>query len=246
MQALDLMIPTVLIVILLPSRNIFANGKPKKFDYYTLAMQWPGTVCKLNQCPDYWTIHGLWPSVNKGPYAIDCGGILQPENIQDIKHELNHLWPNLIHKNNFAFWTGQWKKHGSCTENNPNKYFRDAIELARRYNIKEIFDENDMDANKPLQIVNIRNAMRARTGHNSKVKLCEGKVWEIHICYDKGLVNVINCYGNQQQQLLQQPQPLIQDNEEECPIFSNGQTRISFIAPILQLILILLCQQLFF
>lgn len=33
--------------------------------------------------------------------------------------------------------TGQWKKHGSCTENNPNKYFRDAIELARRYNIKE-------------------------------------------------------------------------------------------------------------
>lgn len=28
-------------------RDIFVDGTPKDFDYYTLAMQWPGTVCKL-------------------------------------------------------------------------------------------------------------------------------------------------------------------------------------------------------
>lgn len=26
-------------------RDIFVDGTPKHFDYYTLAMQWPGTVC---------------------------------------------------------------------------------------------------------------------------------------------------------------------------------------------------------
>lgn len=74
----------------------------------------------------------------------------------------------------------------------------------------------------------------------------QGKVREIRICYDKNTFNVIDCNGNQQQQLLQQPQPLIQDNEEQCPIFSNGQTQISFIAPVLQMILIPLFQQLIF
>lgn len=253
MQALDLKIPTILIVILLPSRDIFVDGTPKHFDYYTLAMQWPGTVCKLEpaNCPNFWTIHGLWPSVSAGDDPVNCEGQLSSKSIaQDTKKELNSLWPDLIHGNNFAFWKGQWRKHGSCAADlfnyNANEYFRKAIELAKRYNIKKIFDDNKMDANSQLKIGTIRDAIYAATQHHSKVVPCKGKVREIRICYDKNTFNVIDCNGNQQQQLLQQPQPLIQDNEEQCPIFSNGQTQISFIAPVLQMILIPLFQQLIF
>lgn len=254
MQALDLTIPTILIVILLPSRDIFVDGTPKDFDYYTLAMQWPGTVCKLEpaKCPKFWTIHGLWPSVSAGDYPVDCEGQLSSKSIaQDTKKELNSLWPDLIHGDNFAFWKGQWRRHGSCAaeyNNNANEYFRKAIDLAKRYNIKKIFDDNKMDANSQLKIGTIRDAMYKATQHTSKVIFneCQTRVKEIRICYDKITFNVINCNGNQQQHLLQQPQPLIQDNEGQCPIFSNGQTQISFIAPVLQLILIPLLQQLFF
>lgn len=253
MQALDLKIPTILIVILLPSRDIFIDGIPKNFDYYTLAMQWPGTVCKQGQCPNFWTIHGLWPSVYDGYGPVYCADDLSQNDItQDTKIKLNHLWPNLLYPSNFDFWKGQWKKHGSCAahmfNNNADEYFRKAIDLARRYDIKQIFDNKTMDANSKLEIGTIRDAMHEATQHTSKVifNKCQTKVKEIHICYHKITFDVINCKWNQQQQLLQQPQPLIQDNEGNCPIFSNGQTQISFIAPVLQLILIPLFQQLFF
>lgn len=251
MQALDLKIPTILIVILLPSRDIFIDGTPKHFDYYTLAMQWPGTVCNQVQCPNFWTIHGLWPSVYAGNKPFFCADELSQNDItQDTKNELNHLWPDLRHQRNFDFWKQQWKKHGSCAADmfnyNADEYFRNAIELARRYDIKQIFDDKMMDANSKLQIGTIRNTMYEATQHTSEVifNKCQTKVEEIRICYHKITFDVINCNGNQQQQLL--PQPLIQDNEGKCPIFSNGQTQISFIAPVLQLILIPLFQQLFF
>lgn len=79
------------------------------------------------------------------------------------------------------------------------------------------------------------------------------RLFEIEICFDKNF-NVIHCKDystvyppvqpNQQQ--LQQPQPLIQANEDQCQFLSNGQTQINFIAPVLQLMIILLTQPLIF
>lgn len=81
------------------------------------------------------------------------------------------------------------------------------------------------------------------------------ELFEIEICFDKNNFNVIHCkdysawYPHVQQpnqQQLQQPQPLIQANEDQCQLLSNGQTQINFIAPVLQPIIILLTQLLFF
>lgn len=257
MQALDLNIPTILIVILLPSRDICVDGHPKPFDYYTLAMQWPGTVCKQAPCPDHWTIHGLWPSKNHGFGPSDCGGQLHVNDVANI-NGLDEMWPDLKNKQNFDFWKVQWKKHGSCAKNifnHANTYFTKAVELAGRYDIKRILENNQMYPNSQnrFQIWKIRDAIYAETEHHSKVKTCENRLFEIEICFDKNF-NVIHCKDystvyplvqpNQQQ--LQQPQPLIQANEGQCQFLSNGQTQINFIAPVLQLMIILLTQPLIF
>lgn len=79
----------------------------------------------------------------------------------------------------------------------------------------------------------------------------QGNLYEIEICFDKENFNVIDCKDladypkvqpNQQQLQQPQPQPLIQANEGQCQFLSNGQTQINFIAPVLQLMIILLTQ----
>lgn len=263
MQALDLKIPTILIVILLPSRDIFVNGEPipKQFDYFTLAMQWPGTVCELElvaHCPNYWTIHGLWPSKYDGFGPLNCNGELLETDVEGINN-LKEMWPDLVNEKNFDFWKTQWKRHGSCAANmfKANDYFSRAVDLAGRFNIRTILENNQLNLGNRYEIWKIRDALFAVTGHHSKVKVkkCTKKLFEIEICFDKNNFNVIHCkddsalYPHVQQpnqQQLQQPQPLIQTNEDQCQLLSNGQTQINFIAPVLQPIIILLTQLLFF
>lgn len=51
---------------------------PPAITHYIFALQWPLSICQSKWCkgdgfkpPNYFTIHGLWPSTNKGPLQ-DC------------------------------------------------------------------------------------------------------------------------------------------------------------------------------
>jgi ribonuclease T2 len=80
----------------------FENPKNKDFDYFLLALSWPGSICRsLHPChipagqTDNFTMHGLWPDNFDGSYPQDCdspAGKFDPAQIQSLLPDLNKYW----------------------------------------------------------------------------------------------------------------------------------------------------------
>ena len=67
---------------------------------------------------DRWTVHGIWPSVKKGPLGpFNCNNSIHfdPKSLDPIKERLNIQWTD-VHKNaqKDDFWRHEWTKHGTC------------------------------------------------------------------------------------------------------------------------------------
>ncbi|KAK4440941.1 Ribonuclease 2 [Sesamum alatum] len=83
--------------------------KQREFDYFKLALQWPGTIChKTRHCcssngccrgsnaPTGFTIHGLWPDYNDGTWPACCTGKrFDVKEISTLLGDLNKYWPSL-------------------------------------------------------------------------------------------------------------------------------------------------------
>ncbi|WVZ16416.1 hypothetical protein V8G54_009398 [Vigna mungo] len=81
----------------------------REFDYFMLALQWPGTYCQrtssccpTNGCcrgsdsPKIFTIHGLWPDYNDGSWPSCCSGASFNQNeISTLTNALEQYWPSL-------------------------------------------------------------------------------------------------------------------------------------------------------
>lgn len=102
-----------LVILLLGSRYLEAN-EAKQFDYFTLALQWPISYCKihsdrcnLDSMPEVWTIHGLWPSnESKQNRPVCCNNNFDAQQIpQNARKSLKLIWPNLnTDENDTKFW----------------------------------------------------------------------------------------------------------------------------------------------
>ncbi|XP_052710342.1 ribonuclease Oy-like [Crassostrea angulata] len=200
-----------LVLLLLGSRYLEAN-EAKQFDYFTLALQWPISYCKihsdrcnLDRMPEVWTIHGLWPSnESKQNRPVCCNNNFDAQQIpQNVRESLKLIWPNLnTDENDTKFWAQQWWKHGSCASKvngveNISNYFSKAIELARTYNITEILKNSGITTGKCYLIENVQCAMMNRTGKTAKISwtnasCAPGWLSEIWICFDKTF-DVIDC-----------------------------------------------------
>ena len=95
------------------------------YEYYTFAMEVPGTVCKYKKCqasmmgslgPNTLNLHGLWPDTadaSKRPF--DCQADLYDESQLDatLKQEMDKTWVGL-YNSTFWFRYHEWGKHGTC------------------------------------------------------------------------------------------------------------------------------------
>lgn len=183
----------------------------EKFDFFTFSLQWPVTFCRVNKArckmssmPNFWTIHGLWPSNFTGANPRKCSDFFDVSHIpKDVITEMNEKWPNLIkNEPNEKFWSTQWKVHGSCAKSvqgvqNISQYFTKAVKLAEMYNIKEILRSRNVTEGKNYTISSIQDAMKRNTTRLSiitwsKSKCARNWLFEIRICFDKQF-GVINC-----------------------------------------------------
>ncbi|KAK9281500.1 hypothetical protein L1049_004403 [Liquidambar formosana] len=92
-------------------RGVGAGGGvgQREFDYFALALQWPGTFCQRtryccssNACcrgsnaPAEFTIHGLWPDYNDGTWPACCTGpSFNIKKISTLRDTLEKYWPSL-------------------------------------------------------------------------------------------------------------------------------------------------------
>ncbi|WVZ67844.1 hypothetical protein U9M48_016872 [Paspalum notatum var. saurae] len=177
--------------LLAPSASASSPGGSRKrrwagFDYYVLALQWPGTICReTSTCCDtngccrstplkWFTIHGLWPQYNYGGWPSCC----RPArfNINKVPASQTFLGMRYLNVDAntrevlavlvlwFFFYLLWWKgsileTHGTCAYpeiQDEYDYFSTALYLYSKYNVT-----------KALRKANIRptNGRKYAVGH---------------------------------------------------------------------------------
>ena len=108
----------------------------KKFHHFMFVHSWQATECmkwmtsgKNRKCiigaAIGWTIHGLWPSLDKqlGPYDCDKNDRFNPNALRSLLPELEVKWPTVkdehIQRDEYSFLRYQWSRHGTCARQLP-------------------------------------------------------------------------------------------------------------------------------
>ncbi|XP_073223957.1 uncharacterized protein [Cicer arietinum] len=162
------------------------------FHHYKLAQQWPPTICRINptwrcisQIPNFFTVHGLWPSNQYWPHPSRCSSseIFVLSDIQNIGLNLNLAWPNLF-GNDGRFWEDEWDKHGVCSTFIPMDYFQHTMTLWFKYNITNMLVEDGVTPGAWYTRQQIMRAIEKKTQASPDI-VCRGQhLQEIHVCLD--------------------------------------------------------------
>ncbi|PIA63854.1 hypothetical protein AQUCO_00201286v1 [Aquilegia coerulea] len=183
----------------------------KEFDYFLLALLWPGTLCQgTNHCcsanaccrsnaTSMFTIHGLWVNYNDGTWPACCnnGSNFDIKKITPLLGGLQIYWPSLscnlestCDGGKGLFWAHEWEKHGTCATPviwDEYTYFLTTLNIYFKYNITKILiEEGYIPSNSekyPLGgiVSAIQNAVRA-----TPLLVCsDGAVQELRLCFCK-------------------------------------------------------------
>lgn len=94
------------------------------FDYYLLNLSWSPEFCYSHpnavECGQHrtFTLHGLWPQNNTGPYIKNCSHAPGPRDAAAY----SDIYPNP------GLLRHEWKTHGTCSGLTPDAFF----DLARK------------------------------------------------------------------------------------------------------------------
>ncbi|GMY33704.1 ribonuclease 2 [Fagus crenata] len=186
------------------------NGQ-REFDYFALALQWPGTVCQRtrhccssNACcrrsnaPTEFTIHGLWPDYNDGTWPACCSkSNFDEKKISTLHDALEKYWPSLscgssstCHGTKGPFWAHEWEKHGTCSFpviQDEYSYFLTVLNVYFKYNVTQVLEAAGYIPSNtekyPLGgiVSAIENAF-----HTTPLLVCsKGSVEELRLCFYK-------------------------------------------------------------
>ncbi|KAL6840044.1 hypothetical protein ACP4OV_029854 [Aristida adscensionis] len=113
-----------LVAASLPGRGLARaplDTRPQReFDYFALALQWPGTICAAtrhccanNGCCrskplETFTIHGLWPDYEDGTWPSCCRHTsFEMDKILPLKEKLDKYWPSLYCSSSSTCFSGK-------------------------------------------------------------------------------------------------------------------------------------------
>ncbi|CAL2279990.1 unnamed protein product [Prunus armeniaca] len=183
----------------------------REFDYFNLALQWPGTFCQRtryccssNACcrgansPTVFTIHGLWPDYNDGTWPACCTQkSFDEKEISTLHDALEKYWPSLscgrpssCHGGKGSFWGHEWEKHGTCSSpvaRDEYSYFLTTLNVYFKYNVTKVLNEAGYVPSNtekyPLGgiVSAIQNAFRT----TPKLLCKKGALEELHLCFYK-------------------------------------------------------------
>ncbi|GJN10930.1 hypothetical protein PR202_ga29078 [Eleusine coracana subsp. coracana] len=205
------------------------------FSSVVASLQWPGSYCDTradrccypgNQKPaaDF-TIHGLWPN-----YADCRRGLVTPDAttrcwpdycnatdplntslIKDLEGDLLRNWGTLScrHRNATAFWSHEWRRHGTCSGMDQHAYFRAALDFKARFNLTHILADAGVapSTNQTYLLSSIEDAVTKATGSAPSVECNRNGRDEMQ------LYQVFQCVGRDGKSPVHCPRRL----ESRCP-----------------------------
>ena len=89
------------------------------FDYYLLNLSWSPEFCYSHpnaaECAQHraFTLHGLWPQKNAGPYLENCSNASGPQD----PSAYSDIYPDT------GLLRHEWKTHGTCSGLAPDAFF---------------------------------------------------------------------------------------------------------------------------
>ncbi|XP_065661779.1 ribonuclease Oy [Hydra vulgaris] len=159
-----------------------------EWDYFMLVTEWPQSSCEYvnathqhHTCiiPDAvngWTIHGLWPSVEKGEQPFFCEPWkFDEDKVKDLEGNLELYWPNIfVETTPQSFWKHEYEKHGTCASSvkgfeTEHDYFQKALELREKFDIMRVLSESKIvpSTDSSYQFSDIEEALKS--GYSAKV-----------------------------------------------------------------------------
>ncbi|CAL5386157.1 unnamed protein product [Camellia sinensis] len=173
------------------SGGVVEAKKQREFDYFALALQWPGTVCQRytshccssNACCRG---NGLWPDYNDGTWPSCCtGSNFDIKEISTLLSALETYWPSL----SCSLASTCHEKHGTCSFpviRDEYDYFLTTLNVYFKYNVTVLNEAGYIPSNAekyPLGgiITAIQNAF-----HATPLLVCSnGAVEELRLCFYK-------------------------------------------------------------
>uniref|UniRef100_A0A0D9V902 Uncharacterized protein n=1 Tax=Leersia perrieri TaxID=77586 RepID=A0A0D9V902_9ORYZ len=187
---------------LLPPAASAAGGVGRKrrwagFDYYVLALQWPGTVCRQtsnccssNGCcrshpPKFFTIHGLWPQYSYGGWPSCCRPTTFNSNkISRLKTILEEYWPSLYCGSFSTCFSG---KTQFWAHEDEYDYFSTALYLYGKYNVTKALRKAHIypRGGRKYLVGHIVSAIEFSFGAMPSIVCKNGSVQELRLCFHK-------------------------------------------------------------
>ncbi|KAL6614008.1 hypothetical protein ACP70R_036278 [Stipagrostis hirtigluma subsp. patula] len=187
--------------------------KPQReFDYFALALQWPGTICSStrhccakNGCCrskplETFTIHGLWPDYDDGTWPSCCRHTnFEMDKILPLKEKLDKYWPSLYCSSSSTcfsgkgpFWAHEWEKHGTCSApvvQDELQYFSTALDLYFKYDVMEMLASGGIQISngKEYALSDVIDAIKNAFGGLPQIVCKKGSIEELRLCFDKDL-----------------------------------------------------------
>jgi ribonuclease T2 len=160
------------------------------FDYYLLNLSWSPEFCYSHpaaaECAQHraFTLHGLWPQNNSGPYLENCTnapGPLDPAQFSDIYPD-----PGLLRH--------EWKTHGTCSGLSADAFFNLARQAERSVVVPtELTSLDHQTSMPPAQILDLfakanpsfpRESLALSCGNNflTAIEVCMSKTLQPTAC----------------------------------------------------------------
>ncbi|KAJ3708216.1 hypothetical protein LUZ61_011921 [Rhynchospora tenuis] len=199
---------SLILSISFSSSSVWASQR--EFDYFLLALQWPGTICaKTKHCCSnngccrsepitYFTIHGLWADYDDGTWPSCCTHAgFDINKVESLMPELQKYWPSLYcssSKRCFGgkgpIWAHEWEKHGTCSYpviQDEYDYFATTLNLYTKYNVTRILENADIDAENSAKYLlgDVVSAIKNEFGATPLLVCKHGSVEELRICFNK-------------------------------------------------------------
>ena len=170
-----------------------ADGKAGDFDFYVVSLSWSPSYCASNgaraapeQCdavkPFAFILHGLWPQYERG-YPDNCRTDFSLRIPRSVADGMNDLMPS----DDLVFH--EWRKHGTCSGDDPQAYFAKARRAMNAIRIPPAFASPDHARTAtPVEIERAFISSNIGLPANGIAVTCRsGALDEVRICMTKDL-----------------------------------------------------------
>ena len=170
--------------------TILDRNTNQPFDYYLLNLSWSPEFCYSHpnaaECAQHraFTLHGLWPQNNSGPYIENCSNAPGPQDASAY----SDIYPDA------GLLRHEWKTHGTCSGLAPDAFFNLARQAVRSVAIpNELTSLDHQTSMPPAQILDLfardnpsfpRESLALSCGNNylTAVEVCMSKTLQPIAC----------------------------------------------------------------